>query len=186
MLLVTCKQRTSSGCPRQHSSVDFGVNFKTHSKDQPAFLHLVHMVVVVVHEYHVSRLLVHLSSSNAHGHLVNDNCLNPPNVCLLQGWRVIDSISSDSNHIAGPLISLDDEQLLLGALFGKGDHLVVDDDLVQLVLGPLCHHVARDAGCSCLWPPAYKGDEIKGKKTTRDADLLEDRLHRELDGLQSP
>ena len=27
---------------------------------------------------------------------------------------------------------------------------MVDDDLVQLVLGPLCHNVARDTSCRCL------------------------------------
>ena len=76
--------------------------------------------------------------------------MNPPNVGLLQGWRVIDSVPSDCNHMAGPLVTLHDEQLLLGARPGKGDLLVAGDDLVQLLLCPVGHHVARDAGSSHL------------------------------------
>ena len=75
---------------------------------------------------------------------------NLPNIRLLQGWRVIDSVPSDCNYIASPLVALHNEQLLLGARPGKCDLLVAGDDLVQLLLCPVGHHVARDAGSSRL------------------------------------
>ena len=75
---------------------------------------------------------------------------NPPDVGLLQGWRVVHSVPSDSNDVASPLVALHYEQLLLGTRPGEGDLLVGGDHLVQLLLLPGGHHVARDAGGGLL------------------------------------
>jgi len=56
----------------------------------------------------------------------------PTDICFLDGWSVIDSIASHSNHIALPLTSLDNQQLLVRNCTSEDDVLVVQDHIIQL------------------------------------------------------
>ena len=91
--------------------------------------------------HHVGGLLGHLGAGDAHGH---------PDVCPLQCRRVVDSIACDCHNVAGPLVALHNEQLLLGTRPGEGDLRVGGDQLVEHVVGPVRHDVARHTGGDAL------------------------------------
>ena len=69
----------------------------------------------------------------------------PTDISLLDGWRVVNTISRDGDHVALALTRLDDEQLLCGDRARKHDVLVVQNHVVKLHerhIGQVCtmHH----------------------------------------------
>merc|ERR550534_3550920 len=95
-------------------------------EDQPALLNTSHNGgKVVVEQDHVSGLLGGVGAGDTHGNT---------DVGLLQGGRVIDTISGDSNDGAHPLATLHNNQLLLRRSSGKDDLVVVHQDLVEVLV----------------------------------------------------
>jgi len=58
--------------------------------------------------------------------------MSQTNVGLFDGWRIIDTIASHSNHIALALTCLNDQQLLMRYRPSKDNVLMVQDYIVEL------------------------------------------------------
>merc|ERR1712004_171652 len=111
-------------------------------KDQPALLNTSNNGgKVVVEQDHVSGLLGDVGAGDTHGNT---------DVGLLQGGRVVDTISGDGNDGAHPLATLHNNQLLLGRSSGKDDLVVVHEHFVQLLLREVLDLYTMDDGSTGL------------------------------------
>merc|ERR1719445_3015995 len=144
-------------------------------EDQSALLNTSHNGgKVVVEQDHVSGLLGDVGAGDTHGNT---------DVGLLQGRRVVDTISGDGNDGAHPLATLHNNQLLLGRSSGKDDLVVVHQDLVEVHVLNLAS--VDDGG------PRLPGVDVLHTAVPPGRDVLDgflalgDDSHRSSDGFSS-
>merc|ERR550534_3462114 len=111
-------------------------------EDQPALLNTSdNGGKVVVEQDHVSGLLGDVGAGDTHGNT---------DVSLLQGRRVVDTISGDGNDGAHPLATLHNNQLLLGRSSSEDNLVVVHQDLVKVLVLHVLDLASVDDGGSRL------------------------------------
>lgn len=73
------------------------------------------------------------------------------NVSFLQGWRVIDTITSHGNDSTQVLAALNNDQLLLWGCPGKHDFRVLPEDFVDLLSVQFLLETKGKWVGPCLW-----------------------------------
>jgi len=96
---------------------------------------------VVIEQNHVGGLLGDIRSGDSHG---------DTDVGLLEGGRVVDTVSGDSHDGAAALTAFDDFQFLLRRRSGKDDLGVVSQDVIQFFFTEFLQLGSTDDGSLCV------------------------------------